>query len=149
MVVVSAALAACGGGPPGTGEAQELLDAWARVEHGGADVRTVSGRELAAEGAGSTDIELRGVCERDDFDGDAMARQQSLTVSSTGAALETYLSGFDCETATALRVNGKEWVAVTKVDEVATAMVQTGGEMDLFGRLTRDMTSTAPAAFPG
>ena len=74
---------------------------------------------------------------------------KSLTVSSTGAALETYLSGFDCETDTALRVNGKEWVAVTKVDEVATAMVQTGGEMDLFGRLTRDMTSTAPAAFPG
>ena len=129
MVVVSAALAACGGGPLDTGEAQELLDAWAQVEYGGADVRTFSGRELAAEGAGSTDIELRGVCERDDFDGDAMARQQSLTVSSTGAALETYLSGFDCETATALRVNGKEWVAVTKVDEIATALVETGGEL--------------------
>jgi hypothetical protein len=43
--------------------------------------------------------------------------------------LETYLSGFDCETATALRVNVKEWVAVTKVDEIATALVETGGEL--------------------
>ena len=60
-----------------------------------------------------------------------MARQQSLTVSSIGAALETYLSGFDCETATALRVTGKERVAVTKVDEIATAVVETGGEMEL------------------
>jgi hypothetical protein len=45
--------------------------------------------------------------------------------------LETYLSGFDCETAPALRVNGTEWVAVTKVDEIAAAVVETGGEMEL------------------
>ena len=131
VVVVSAALAACGGGSLDTGEAQELLDPWAQVEYGGADVRTFSGRELAAEGAGSTDIEVRGVCERDDFRRRCHGAPTKSHPLFHRRSLETYLPGFDCETATALRVNGKEWVAVTKVDEIATAVVETGGEIEL------------------
>ena len=122
----------------------------AQVEYGGAEVRaTFSGRDSRQRVRGSTDIELRGVCERDDFE--AMpwrANKVSPSLPPAQPRRQTYPDS-TCEAAPALRVSGKEWVAVTKVDEIATAGVETGRRDGALGRPTREMTSAAPAAFPG
>jgi hypothetical protein len=127
LAITALVLAGCGGGPLDSGDATDRIQAWDKIACGGAHVRTYTGQRLAAQGMGSSDIALRGVCERTDMNGTTSERQQVMTIYSSESALKTYLSDVDCSSA--IRVNGADWVATTRVEEIATDLVDKGGEL--------------------
>jgi hypothetical protein len=117
------AFTSCGSSEPledADAKPQAIIDAWSEVVCNGVSVKDVDASELDGDSVAASYCDLEG-------NGTLEQKRQYIRVLDTPAAEDTYMRGRDC--GNYLYVAGPTWVAVGLVREVATDLVEAGGEL--------------------